>query len=46
MVQVLNGTELFDQFDSKLISFKIKMWEEVVKVLKSFFKFLNFFDVD
>jgi hypothetical protein len=32
MVQVLNGTELFDQFDSKFISFQRKMWEEVVKV--------------
>jgi hypothetical protein len=46
MVQVLNGIEVLNQFDFELISFQRKMREEVVKVLKSFFKFLNFFDVD
>ncbi len=46
MVRVLVGIEVLDQFDFELISFQRKMREEVVKVLKYFFKFLNFFDVD
>jgi len=46
MVQVLDGIKVLDQFDFDLISFQRKMQEEVVKVFKPFFKFLNFFDVD
>ncbi len=40
-----DGSEILDEFDSKLLTLQKKMWHEVVKVIRPFFLFLKTFDL-